>query len=224
MQEFRIFRKLDPGEFIIATEDTSQGGGDWNCCAFMSYQKLDVPIVYWNDGVAATATPDIHKALEFISDITGVPPILAPERNNGGSSEIERYRVLNRKEKYSIYVMKDRGAKVGGEEDEESSLLGWKTSVATRPYLLGEYKESFDAHTWTFYDQQLLDHHKTFVKGKGNKPQASNGARDDGVFVLAIGNQLYQTETPPEPQHVIQEKVDKARQAAQEIMKRMRGL
>lgn len=222
MAEFRIYRKLDPGEFIIATEDTSQGGGDWNICAFASYQRLDVPIVYWNDGVAATATPDIHKALEFISDITGVPPILAPERNNGGASEIERYRVLNRKEKYSIYVMKDRSAKVGEEEDEESTLLGWKTSAATRPYLLGEYKEVFDAHTWSFYDQQLLDHHKTFIKGKGGKPQASKGTHDDGVIALAIVNQLYQTETPPESQQIIRARSEKAREAARAVINQMR--
>lgn len=199
MQEFRVFRKLEKGEFIIAAEDTSQGGGDYNCCVFMSYQRLDIPIVYWNDGVAATATPDIHHALEFIYDITGVQPILAPERNNGGASEISRYKVLNRKEKYKIYVFKDKTAKVDQEEDEESNLLGWKTSSATRPYLLGDYKEAIDAHTWKIYDQLLVDHHKTFVKGKGGRPQASAGTHDDGVIAPAIGNQLYQTETPPEP-------------------------
>lgn len=223
MPEFRIFRKLEPGEFIIAAEDTSQGGGDWNCCVFMSYKKLDIPIVYWNDGVAATATPDIHQALEFISELTGVAPMIAIERNNGGSSEIERLKVLNRKEKYSIYVMKDKTARVGESEDEESSLLGWKTTSATRPYLLGEYKEAFDNHVWAFYDQQLLDHHKTFIKGKGGKPQASKGTHDDGVIAPAIGNQLYQTETPPESQDIARKQADKAREAARAVINQMRG-
>lgn len=198
MAEFRVFRKISKGEFFIVSIDTSQGGGDWNCAAFLSYKKLDIPITYWNDGVASTMTPDIHQALEYLHDLTGVAPVVAPERNNGGSSEIERLRVLNRKQKYSIYVMKDRKAKVGeDEEDGETNLLGWKTSTATRPYLLGEYKEAFDNHVYTFYDQQLLDHHKTFIKGKGGKPQASKGTHDDGVISMAIGNQLYQTESPP---------------------------
>lgn len=223
MAEFRIYRKLDPGEFIIATADTSQGGGDWNCCTFMSYQKLDIPIVYWNDGVAATMTPDIHRALNFISELTGVPPIVAFERNNGGSSELERLRVLNRTERYLIYVMKDRKAKVDKEDDEESKDLGWKTSAATRPYLLGEYKEQIDSHVITFYDQQLLDHHKTFIKGKGGKPQASKGTHDDGVIAPSIGWQLYQTEEPQESQQVISQRTEKARDAARAVINQMRS-
>ncbi len=220
MAEFRIYRKLEPGEFIIATADTGQGGSDWNCCTFMSFTKLDIPIVYWNDGVAATMTPDVHQALNFISDLTHVPPIVSFERNNGGSSELERLRVLNRTEKYQIYIMKDRKAQIDKLDDEESNLLGWKTSASTRPYLLGEWKEQVDNHVVAFYDQRLLDHHKTFIKGKGGKPQAAKGAHDDGVIAASIGWQLYQTEVPPEKQGLVDQQ--KAVHAARELMNQMR--
>lgn len=216
MGEFRVFRKIEQGEFFLVAGDTGQGGGDFNCVPFLSYRKLDFPITYWNDGVAADMTPDIHSALEFLFDLTGVPPVVAFERNNGGSSEMERLRVLNRLKKYVIYVMKNRG-KVEGEED--TNLLGWVTSPSTRPYLLGDWKNQIDSHTIKFFDQQLLDHHKTFIKGKGGKPQASNGKHDDGVIAPAIAWQMYQTERPTV---VSTEKRAAAKLAARNIMQQMK--
>lgn len=216
MGEFRVFRKIDQGEFFLVPGDTGQGGGDFNCVPFISYKKLDVPITYWNDNVASDMTPDIHDALEYLFDLTGVPPVVGFERNNGGASEMERLRVLNRLKKYVLYVFKSRG-KVEGEE--ETNLLGWVTSATTRPYLLGDWKNQFDAHSLKFYDQDLLDHHKTFIKGRGGKPQASVGKRDDGVIALAIGGQMYQTERPT---IVNTEKKAAAREAARNIMKQMK--
>lgn len=217
MGEFRVFRKIEHGEFFIVPGDTGQGGGDFNCVPFISYNKLDVPITYWNSDVASAMTPDIHLALEFLFDITGVPPVVGFERNNGGSSEMERLRVLNRLNKYVLYIMKHRG-KVDGEE--ESNLLGWVTSATTRPYLTGDWKSQFDAHAFAFFDQDLLDHHKTFIKSRTGKPQASSGKHDDGVMALAIGNQMYQTERPTLP--ASPEKQAKAKEVAKNIMRQMK--
>jgi len=193
MGEFRVYRKIERGEFILVPGDCAQGGGDFNCIPFMSYEKLDFPIVYWNENVAATMTADIHPALEYLCDLTGILPIIGLERNNGGASEMERFRVLNRLNKYRLYVMKKRG-KTDGEE--ESTMLGWSTDSSTRPYLLGDWKEAFDSHVVTIYDKRLLDHHKTFVKGSMGRPEAAKGTHDDGVFAPAIGWQMYQTERP----------------------------
>lgn len=194
MGEFRVYRKIEKGEFFLVPGDCAQGGGDFNFVPWFSYQKLDWPIVYSNDGVAATMTPDIHRALEYTFDLTGVPPMVGLERQNGGASEMERLRALNRHKKYLLYIMKTRG-NVEGEED--TKLLGWNTSATTRPYLIGDWKDAFDSHATKIYDQQMLDHHKTFIKGKGGKPQASAGNHDDGVIAPAIGWQMYQTERPP---------------------------
>jgi len=194
MQEFRVYRKIEKGEFFIVPGDCAQGGGDFNFVPFLSYKYLDWPIVYANDGVAATMTPDIHRSLEYLFDLTGVPPVVGLERQNGGSSEMERLRVLNRKNKYTLYVMKSRGKTEG---EEETKLLGWDTNSRTRPYLVGDWKDAFDSHATKIYDQMMLDHHKTFIKGRGGKPQASSGNHDDGVMSPAIGWQMYQTERPP---------------------------
>ena len=195
MQEFRVYRKLEKGEFFLVPGDCAQGGGDFNFVPWFSYKYLDWPIVYVNDGVAATMTPEVHRGLEYTYDLTGVPPMIGLERQNGGASEMERFRSLNRHNKYLLYIMKTRGKTEG---EEETKLLGWNTSSTTRPYLIGDWKDAFDSHATKIYDQQMLDHHKTFIKGRGGKPQASKGNHDDGVLAPAIGWQMYQTERPPE--------------------------
>lgn len=220
MGEFRVYRKINPGEFFIVAADSAQGGGDFNMAGFASYTNLDFPITYWNDDVASTATPELHRALEFLYRLTGVPPLFTWERNNGGASEMERMRVLNKNGHYELYIMKNRG-RVDGEE--ESSLLGWVTSATTRPYLIGDYKDVFKNKTWKFYDKDMLAHHKNFIKGRGGKPQASTGNNDDAVIVPAIVNQLYQTERPKIVDPNASLKRERARLAAKNIMKQMKS-
>lgn len=217
MGEFRVFRKIDRGEFFIVTADSGQGGGDWNMGTFLSYTKLDIPITYWNDDVASTATPELHRSLEFIFKLTGVKPVFAFERNNGGASEMERMRVLNKNGNYDLYIMKDRG-KVDGEK--ESKDLGWTTSARTRPYLIGDYKDAFKNKTFAFFDEDMLSHHRNFIKGKGGKPQASPGNHDDAVISPAIANQLYQTERPNVPDPGEAARIERGKEAARKIMKK----
>lgn len=197
MQPFRIYRKIEKGEFFLVGGDCSQGGADSNVLAFLSRNRLDYPITYKKRGVAATMTPDLHEALEFISDITGVRPVVALERNNGGGSEMERLRVLNKYNKYRLYTMK-KPNKDGGVDD--TGTLGYETTTASRPVLIGEYKQAFDTHMFYHYDNDFIEQHHAFIVGKNGKPQAASNRHDDAVIAPAISWQLYQTELPDPPQ------------------------
>lgn len=192
---FRIYRKLEPREFFLLGGDCSQGGPDRNAGIFMSKTKLDFPIVYLKRGVAADLTSDLHPVLEWIFDTTGIPPVVGLERNNGGGSEMERFRVLNRKNKYRLYVMKKAG-KVEGEE--ETKDLGYITNLATRPVLLGDYKQAFDANVFRHYDKEVIAEHQSFIVNSQGKPEAAKKRHDDSIFASAICWQMYQTELPDE--------------------------
>lgn len=190
---FKVYRPIERGEFFLVAGDCSQGGADSNFAQFMSKTKLDIPIVYIKQGAAESMTEDIFPALEYLYDFTGIKPVVAFERQNGGISEMERLRKLNRNNKYVVYLKKDTGTTEG---TEDSDKLGWDTNTATRPTMLGSLKEAIKSKLFRSYDEESNNEFKTFIVGKDGKPQAARGKHDDGVMSRAIVWQMYQTEEP----------------------------
>lgn len=196
--KFRRYREFEPGEFILIFADTSWGGGDFCAAQFLSYQKLDVPVVYHSKVLASEMTPDLHYECERIADITGVPPVLCVERNNGGVAEIERLLRLNRQNKYKIYKQKQNMASKYRTSD--SPKYGWDTTSANRPTMLGQLKDVIDSNTIVLYDRPTINELFSFVEVQTSaswKAQAERGSHDDLVMSLAGVWQLYQSEKPP---------------------------
>lgn len=199
MSSFRRYRQWERGEFVLIFGDTSWGGGDACAAQFLSYQQLDVPLVYHLNTIASEMTPELHREAEAIHDITGIPPVLCLERNNGGVAELERLKRLNRNGKYVLYREKVR---TGFKSNEvEGAKLGFTTSSATRPVLLGMLKEAIDNNLLTIYDRPTINEMFSFVEKQGVnggwKAQAESGAHDDLVMSLGGAWQMYQTERPP---------------------------
>ena len=188
---FRLYRKLQRGEFFVCFGDTAQGGSDKNFTQFMSKDQMDIPLVFSMHGVAAEMTPYIHQALEWIYQQTGVKPVFAFERQNGGVSEMHNMMKLNSQGHYRLYVMK-KAQTIEGEED--SDRYGWDTNAVTRPAMLGDWKVAYETGLIRMYDQETLDHHQTFIVNKNGKPEADANQHDDGVMSCAGAYQLYQTE------------------------------
>jgi hypothetical protein len=187
--KWRQYRAIEPDEFIVAFGDCSQGGEDSNFCQFMSATTLDFPLVYQARGVAVTMTQDIFPILEKIYDVTGIPPVVAFERNNGGQSEMQRLYDLNVKNKYRCFVMPQWGnVGIGA---EETTLLGWNTDKATRPKMLGEWKSVFEKHLFRIFDEETIKQHKAFII-KNGKAQAAAHRHDDAVMSSAGAYQMFQ--------------------------------
>jgi len=193
---FRQFREIKRGEFFVIGGDCSQGGSDYSACAFMSKSDLDFPLIYHSRGVAAQMTANIHPVLERLYDLTGVAPVIAFESNNGGASEMERLAVLNRQNKYRLYVMKS----IGKVENDTTGRYGYNTNASTRPILLGDWKQAVDSRAVNIYDKQTINEMLSFVIAPNGKAQAESNAHDDLIFAHAIAWQLYQTEYPIQPQ------------------------
>src|ERR1700728_2046515 len=99
------YRPLKSGEFIVVGADTAAGGGDWCAAQFLSKTNIDVPWVFHTPNSATEMTNAMVPILEEIYDITRIKPVIAYERNNGGSFEMERLASLNRLGKFLIYEM-----------------------------------------------------------------------------------------------------------------------
>lgn len=195
---FRHYRKYQKGEFYVVGGDTAWGGTDYCTAHFLCKTTLDVPTVYHSKQLASEMTPRIHTELERIFDETGVKPVVAFERNNGGVAEMERLASLNRLDKYRIYVEKSN---VGTTESTEDSVkLGFTTSSASRPTMLSMLKDAIDNKLIRIYDKPTITEMFSFIVSQTStswKAQAESGAHDDLIMALAITWQLYQTEDPP---------------------------
>ena len=160
MKKIRQFRDLEPGEFIVVGVDTSAGGLDYCAAQFLSTDRLDVPLVYHSKSLATEMTPDLLKILENIYDVTGVKPVIAYERNNGGVFEMERIARLNKKQKFKPYQM----MKYGQNRDMKAvRKLGWDTNSATRPKMLSDLKEAIDSKLFRVYDNKTIEELFSFV-------------------------------------------------------------
>ncbi len=141
-------------------------------------------------------TNDIIPVIEKLHDITGIRPILAYERNNGGVFEMERIASMNRTGKFEIFKMPT----LGTSKDVAAVKYGWDTNTATRPAMLSELKDAIDNKVLKIYDQQTINEMFSFIRVKTTatvKAQAEEGAHDDLIMSLAIAWQLYQQSDTP---------------------------
>jgi hypothetical protein len=190
---YKQFREIKHGEFFVVGVDGSQGGADYGAIAFLSKTHIDVPLVYHSRGVSAHLTATLFPVLERIYDVTGVRPVVAYEANAGGASEMERLAILNRLNKYKLYEMKT----IGRIESDTTGKYGYSTNTATRPILLGDWKQAIDGGLVRLYDKDTIREHLSFVIKPNGKPEAEQNAHDDLIFAHAIAWQLFQTEQAP---------------------------
>ena len=191
------YRELENGEFIVVGVDTAAGGLDRCAAQFLSKTKLDVPTVYHSKVLATEMTPVLVEELNRIHEKTGIEPLIAYERNNGGVFEMERLASLNKKGNYRLFTMPSYGSVA----NPEAKKIGWDTNTATRPKMLAELKEAIDKRLIKIYHRQTVNEMFSFIVSQTStswKAQAEQGANDDLVMSLAIAWQLYQMAEPEE--------------------------
>jgi hypothetical protein len=198
---FRQYRKIEPKEFILCAVDTAAGGGDYTAGQFLSKSRLDVPLVYHANTTTSDAIAPLAQVLERIHDATGLKPVVAFERQNGGSFLIDRLAAINYANKYEIFKMPVFGRNIDAMKTEpQPTVLGWDTTSATRPKMLQDLKDAIDHRSITIYDKPTIGELFSFVVAQTTsswKAQAERGKHDDLVMALAIAWQLYQYCQPP---------------------------
>lgn len=194
---FRQYRPFERNEFFVIFADTSVGMGDYCAVQFLSKTNLDIPLVYHSKSIATEMTNAIHPVIEKIYDFTGVKPIVAYERNNGGVFELERLAAMNRLSKYKIFEMPQSGRI----DNPEPIKIGWDTNTATRPKMLQDFKDAVDNKLLRIYDKPTVTELYSFVLVQTTstiKAQAERGAHDDLVMSGAGAWQLQILCVPPQ--------------------------
>jgi len=186
---FKQFRLIERGEFIVVGVDTASGGGDYTAAQFLSKTKLDVPLVYHSPITTTEFTNLLAPVLEKIYDKTGIKPVAAYERNNGGAFEMDRLAAMNRLNKYELFKMPS----FGRIDPPDAVQYGWTTSSSTRPKMLQDLKQAVDNKVIRIYDKETINELYSFVMVQTSsswKAQADRGARDDLVMALATVYQV----------------------------------
>lgn len=187
----RQYRKFQQGEFIVVAADTSSGLGDYCAAQFVSKTRIDVPLVYHSKTIATEMTYELYPILEKICDQTGIKPVIAYERNAGGTFEIDRLAAMNRLGKYTVFETPQLGQITA----PNPTKYGWDTNTATRPAMLSQLKEAVDNKLLAIYDKPTIEEMYSFIVVRSTatvKAQAELGCHDDLVMSLAIAWQLYQ--------------------------------
>lgn len=188
-QGFRLFRQINRGEFFVVFGDCSQGGADSNFVQFMSKTRGDIPLVLQKQGVARQMSPRLREALVWIYKVTGVKPVVALERNNGGASEMD-YLIEFNDGSYEIFYMRDKEGK------KKPDTPGWDTTEVSRAHMLGEWLVAYESREILIYDEVTQEQHQTFIVNAKGKPEAAANTHDDGVMSAAGAYQLYKLENP----------------------------
>ena len=191
---FRLYREIERGEFFVIGVDCAQGGIDANFGQFFSKSRVDVPLVFDKNCVAAEMTPLIHEALEWLYSTTGIEPVVAFERQMGGVSAMSQLQTLNRNGHYRIYQRRKLGTVQG---EVLTDVIGWDTNPQTRPQMLGDLKQAIDNKLIHLYDEKTINELSKFIINKKGRAEAASNCHDDAVMSLAIAWQLYQSETVP---------------------------
>ena len=187
---WRQYRKIEAGERILVAIDTASGGGDSTAGQFLSKTRVDVPLVWHSQTTTSDFIPELAIALARIHEVTGINPLVAFERQNGGAFLLDRLAALNYGGKWDIFKM----PLFGRENNAEGTRLGWDTNTATRPKGLQELKDAVDHKIITVYDRPTLKEMLSFVTVRTSsaiKAQAERGGHDDLVMALMIVWQMY---------------------------------
>jgi len=185
------FRKIKKGEFFVVGCDCSMGCGDYSVAQFASKNWLDVPLEWSSKSSATEMTTQIYPVLEQLYESTGVRPLVAYERNNGGVFEMERLAALNRLDKFEIFRRTEKDLDDG--TINVSNKLGWDTNSATRPAMLETLKDAIDNKLLRLYDRVTVGELLSFVNIRTStawKAQAEKNSHDDHVMALAIAWKL----------------------------------
>lgn len=202
MAMLKQYRPLEKNEFIVIGGDCSCGGDDFSCCQFLSKTRLDVPMVYHSPVLSTAMTNEVYPILEKIFDVTGIKPLIAYERNNGGLFEMERLATMNRLGKFDLFKMPHAIGKDVPVNPMQDVKYGWDTNSATRSPMLANLKEAIDKKLLTIYDQRTIEEMFSFIISQTStswKAQAEHNAHDDCVMALAIAWQLYLMSDNPIP-------------------------
>jgi hypothetical protein len=157
-----------PGKEYLVAVDTAGGGVDGD---FAAVQVIEVASgLQCAELRQRLGTLELARvSAELAREYSGA--MIAVERNNHGAGVLA---YLDSVERYAkVY--------------EQSGVAGWLTTAGSKPGMVSRMGALLVESPWMFFSRRLLGECRAFVVMVGGKTGAANGAHDDCLMAMAIG-------------------------------------
>jgi hypothetical protein len=154
-------------EYLVAV-DTAGGGADGDFAAVQVIEMrsgLQCAELRQRLGTLELARVSAELAREYGR------ALIAVERNNHGAGVLA---YLDSVERYArVY--------------EQAGVAGWLTTAGSKPGMVSRMGALLVESPWMFFSRRLLGECRTFIAMAGGRTGAANGAHDDCLMAMAIG-------------------------------------
>lgn len=167
--------------FILAA-DTSLGVGRDYSAAVVLNQRKQVCALYRNNYIDPSKFGDLLFYLGRYYNNA----LLAVESNSMGIATLNRLVQMK-------YVNMYYQTKIANISKEESTRMGWRTSSASKPAIIGFLKSAIENEELWIPSPIMLNELMTYVSTDEGKTEAIPGGYDDTVIALAIALEVLRT-------------------------------
>ncbi len=169
-------------EPYVIGADVSLGVGQDYSAAIVMNNKYEVVAVYRNNRI----DPAQWGELLFYLGRYYNNAFLAVESNSMGIATLQRLDQMN-------YVNLYRQTKVANVSNEEGERLGFRTTSATKPAIIGNLKNLIENEEIMIPSPQVIQELKDYIATDTGKTEAAPGCNDDTVIALSICAEILRT-------------------------------
>ena len=112
--------------------------------------------------------------------------LLAVESNSLGIATLNRLKQMN-------YINLYYQTKAANLSSEESAKPGFRTTVSTKPMIIGNLKRAVEEEDIAIWSDVIISELRTYVAAENGSTNAIAGSYDDTVIALAIAFEAYRT-------------------------------
>ena len=178
----KIFNYPDFDTPYIIGADVALGVGQDYSAAVVMNNRYEVQAVYRNNRI----DPSLWGELLFYLGRYYNNAFLAVESNSMGIATLQKLDSMG-------YVNLYRQTKLANVSNEEGERLGFRTTSATKPAIIGNLKNLIENEDIMIPDPVVIQELKDYIATDTGKTEAAPGCCDDTVIALAICAEVLRT-------------------------------
>ena len=167
--------------FVIGADCALGVGQDSSACVVMNTNNKVVAL-YRNNRIDPTKYGDLLFYLGRYYNNA----LLAVESNSLGIATLNRLKQMR-------YVNLYHQTKVANVSNEEGTRLGWRTTQATKPMIIGHLKNAIENDDINLSSPRIIQECMDYVADDNGRTNAISGAHDDTVIATAIALEVLRT-------------------------------
>ena len=167
--------------YVIGADVALGVGQDYSAAVVMN-NKHEVQAVYRNNRI----DPSMWGELLFYLGRYYNNAFLAVESNSMGIATLQKLEQMG-------YVNLYRQTKIANVLNEEGERLGFRTTSATKPAIIGNLKNQIENEDIMIPDPHVIQELKDYIATDTGKTEAAPGCYDDTVIALSICAEVLRT-------------------------------